>query len=293
LEVLLAGLDDIVNFDKTFERYEQVDGGKIRAVFADGTMATGDLLVGADGSNSGVRQQLLPEAHLTVMGRSVYGRTPLTANSLEWIPENFYNGFVGIETADRLGMVIVGFQKRESFTAAIARLAPWASLTEPQDYLMWSVHPDVQVSDDEFQQCEPQALLTIARAWVRDWHPLLQRVVHEAQIEATFPVIVRYAEPVGGWPVGNVTLLGDAIHTMPPTRGVGANTALRDAELLHNLLVAVTRNEVSLVDAKTEYEDRMLQYGFEAVSKSVHQPFFKSPYGPPARRNVGFRGDRA
>ncbi len=35
-EVLLAGLEDSVHFDKTLQRYEQMEGGKVRAVFSDG-----------------------------------------------------------------------------------------------------------------------------------------------------------------------------------------------------------------------------------------------------------------
>ena len=43
-----------------FERLEQ-DEQKVTAVFADGSRAAGDLLVGADGVHSAVRQQLMPE----------------------------------------------------------------------------------------------------------------------------------------------------------------------------------------------------------------------------------------
>ena len=44
-QVLLTGLEDVVHFDKTFTRYEQRDDGTVTAHFADGTSATGDLLV--------------------------------------------------------------------------------------------------------------------------------------------------------------------------------------------------------------------------------------------------------
>lgn len=73
-----------------------------------------------------------------------------------------------------------------------------------------------------------------------------------------------------------VTLLGDAIHSMTPFRGMGANTALRDAGLLRQKLLGVATKEVPLLQAVAEYETEMLHYGFEAVKMSLEQPFFGS-----------------
>src|SRR4029077_10837405 len=61
-QVLLAGLDDVVRFGKTFERYEELPTGRVLAHFADGTSAVGDVLVAADGGGSRVRRQFLPHA---------------------------------------------------------------------------------------------------------------------------------------------------------------------------------------------------------------------------------------
>jgi 2-polyprenyl-6-methoxyphenol hydroxylase-like FAD-dependent oxidoreductase len=77
-----------------------------------------------------------------------------------------------------------------------------------------------------------------------------------------------------------VTLVGDAIHTMSPGCGEGANTALRDAQLLRRKLVEVAANHAMLVQAKAEYETAMLRYGFEAVADSLGKPF--TPRGRPA-----------
>jgi 2-polyprenyl-6-methoxyphenol hydroxylase-like FAD-dependent oxidoreductase len=50
--------------------------GAVRIGFADGTTATGDLLVGADGINSAVRRALTPSTTRTDTGvRCVIGRT--------------------------------------------------------------------------------------------------------------------------------------------------------------------------------------------------------------------------
>ena len=58
--VLMSGLADHVWFGKRFSRFEE-RGDQVRVVFADGTDAVGDLVVGADGAFSGVRRQLHPD----------------------------------------------------------------------------------------------------------------------------------------------------------------------------------------------------------------------------------------
>src|SRR6266849_6396597 len=61
-QVLLSGLDGIVQFDRNFTRYEETADGTIVLHFADGSTAACDVLVGADGGNSHVRHQFLPHA---------------------------------------------------------------------------------------------------------------------------------------------------------------------------------------------------------------------------------------
>lgn len=52
-----------VHWGKRFTHFEQDDGG-VTAYFDDGTWYRGDILVGADGINSRVRDQLMPGASL-------------------------------------------------------------------------------------------------------------------------------------------------------------------------------------------------------------------------------------
>ncbi len=71
-QVLLAGLDDVVHFDKRFNRYEETPDGRVVAHFDDGSSAIGDILVGADGGNSRVRASFyrMPNASRRVLSAS-------------------------------------------------------------------------------------------------------------------------------------------------------------------------------------------------------------------------------
>jgi 2-polyprenyl-6-methoxyphenol hydroxylase-like FAD-dependent oxidoreductase len=74
---------------------------------------------------------------------------------------------------------------------------------------------------------------------------------------------------VDAWQASRITLLGDAIHSMTPYRGIGANIALRDAALLCRQLARAAHGEAPLLDAVADYERAMRRYGFAAVHGSL------------------------
>ena len=77
----------------------------------------------------------------------------------------------------------------------------------------------------------------------------LRTLIARSDPSTALPVNIRTSQPLAPWPTTNVTLLGDAIHTMTPGRGAGANTALRDARLLCKQLVAVRDGQLDLLAA--------------------------------------------
>jgi len=99
----------------------------------------------------------------------------------------------------------------------------------------------------------------------------MQRLMELTDPSTVFSVNIRTSVPLEPWESSNVTLLGDAIHTMTPGRGVGANTALRDAALLCTRLIEAQSGAKPLVSALNEYEAEMLSYSREAVLESRKQ----------------------
>ncbi len=108
-EILLAGLEDKVRFDKAFERLEQLKDGRVRAHFADGASATGNLLIGADGTDSAVRKLVLPDARIANVGCRIYGKSPISVETKRWAPEPFLNGWSRVSSPDggAMGMFFV------------------------------------------------------------------------------------------------------------------------------------------------------------------------------------------
>jgi 2-polyprenyl-6-methoxyphenol hydroxylase-like FAD-dependent oxidoreductase len=275
-EILLAGLEDVVHFGTTFERFEPVDGEKTRAVFTDGTSATGDLLVGADGTNSVVRQIIAPDAELDDIGSFIYGKTPIISTTLAWVPSVLIDSFNRMNGPTGVSLSVVTCRKREAYPAATAMFAPTLQLTDVPDYLAWMLQAPAthrSSAHEQWRHADAPMLHRLAQRLLAQWPLSVRRIIDEATIADTFLVHLRSARPVNPWQARNVTLLGDAIHTMSPGRGEGANTALRDAELLRHVLGEVESLGVSLVQAKARYEAAMLRYGFEAVTNSLEHPF--------------------
>jgi 2-polyprenyl-6-methoxyphenol hydroxylase-like FAD-dependent oxidoreductase len=266
-EILLSGLDNAVHHGRTLARFEQPVAGGVVAHFTDGTAASGDLLVGADGAESVTRKQLLPHARLASLNWSIWGRTPLTPGLLHAIPDVLVDTFNRVIGPEDIAFSAVTCRTREPVEQAAVRIAPTARLTDVPDYLSWTL-----TLPDEPRDADPSALLLGVQDRIRSWHPAVRHIVDNADVPATFPVEIRSALPVDPWPTTTTTLLGDAIHTMSPGRGDGANTALRDAHLLRDTLVAV-RHGAALLDAVARYESEMLRYGFDAVARSRAAPF--------------------
>lgn len=264
-EALLDGLDDVVRFGAAFERYTVGDDGRVRVRCADGSEVVGDLLVGADGANSRVRGQLLPGVGRIDTGvTAIAGKYRLTEAGREQLPA----GLVGV------GMVLPADHGFLFLAAWLAdRQAPQAPpgtglLLDPSaSYLFWA-YADAAQRLPEPGGATSQALRHAVSTRIAGWHPALRHLVAASDPTTVDGFTVRSAQPVRPWRSGPVTLLGDAIHNMTPMAGIGANTALRDADLLGRRLIEV-RDGRDLVGAVHDYEREMLDYGFAAVRASL------------------------
>ena len=139
-----------------------------------------------------------------------------------------------------------------------------------QDYLMWGFSArrerfGVAPGAEKLQGSE---LKRVVERLTTDWHQDLQRMVQDTDPATVTSFPVKTSTPVKPWKTRNVTLLGDALHNMPPYRGVGANTALWDAALLRETIVDATQ-ERPLVERLAAYERQMINHGFRAVRTSL------------------------
>lgn len=281
-QVLLSELDDIVHFDKSFTHYEEAPGGKVIAHFADGSRATGDLLVAADGSNSTVRRQFLPDAGRVDTGvRGMMGKVALTDEIRALLIPGQLDGATTILGPQGYAMFLA-LHEFSNFRAEavdgigvneseMVQSQPGFLFDNSSDYLFWAflAQQEKFSSMPNLQKLDGEALQRIVLERIKGWHPHLDALVSQSDASTIICKPLYTATPVRSWQTGRVTLLGDAIHSMPPTRGIGGNTALRDAELLYQKLVAVNEGKEPLLGAVHDFEVKMRKYGFAAVRDSL------------------------
>ena len=282
-QVLFTGMDEVVRFDKVFTHYRQHDDGTVEAFFADGTSATGDVLVAADGAGSAVRQQYLPHATVKDAGIiAIGGKVPLTAETRALLPAEVVEG-ISLVFAPRGRFCIwhvMEFnwdgdgQVKQGIGGNDAELlANWPGLLfdNTRDYINWGFWAATGSYPPGVLELRREDLIQLVLRMTPGWHPNMRRLFALADPGTCFPIRIRTSVPIEPWTSSTVTLLGDAIHTMTPGQGVGANTALRDAALLCRQLVAAQQGSKPLLEAIADYEAEMIPYGFARVADSLAQ----------------------
>jgi 2-polyprenyl-6-methoxyphenol hydroxylase-like FAD-dependent oxidoreductase len=281
-QVLLTGLEDVVEFGKQFERFEENADGTVTAFFADGTSVVGDVLVGADGARSKLRKQRLPQARMEETGiLSIGAKIPLNAETRSLISDKVFQGVSLVMASKGMGAIIhvmefkwdeKGVKARTTVhDADIIRQWPGSQYDDSQDYMLWAIWSARRWYPKDPTKLSPRELLATALKMTEGWSPKFRRMIELTDLEAMTAINIRTSVPLHPWESSQVTLLGDAVHTMTPGRGVGANTALEDAALLCQRLIEVRDGKRYLIEAIHAYEAEMLEYSRVAVLESRKQ----------------------
>lgn len=269
--VLLAGLEEIVHFQKRFLRYEEVPDGRVKAHFEDGSTTMADVLVAADGVNSPVRKQYLPDADLVDTGVLGLGsKVPLSDGAMALAPDRLLDGPVMVIPPEPCSLFMAIWKRSQQAGPALRQLGINEPLAGDENYIILGLGGRAEYLglEDDTHTISGPALKDVLRGVVARWHPNLRKLAEMADETELSANRIRTSRPLSAWKTTRVTLLGDAIHSMTPYRGIGANIALKDAALLCSKLDEAHRVERPLLDAIAEYEASMRDYAFAAVEAS-------------------------
>ncbi len=220
LRVLAESLPQgMLHLGKRFAGFSQ-DAAGVTVRFDDGTEVHGDVLVGADGIRSAVREQLFPGVPLRYSGQTCY------------------RGIGDMELPAELARTcweVWGGDHRFGFSAIGPRQAYWfAPITSPANSPM------------------PEGSLS---AWLAKQYthfpapiPAVLRSTPDSEIIRTD---LHDFAPIDVWSQGRVVLMGDAAHAMTPNLGQGGAQAIEDAYVLADKLASCPGHEQAFEEFQT------------------------------------------
>ena len=198
--------DQIIQFNKKLVGLDSNSQG-VTLTFADGSKATADAVVGADGVHSLVRNIVVgPDEPIhkgRIAYRSVYSTSLLNGRDIGPSRTKWWG-------LDRHIVIYYVTHKRSEiyFVTSVPEPADWVTAES------WSAKGDVNE----------------VRAAYEGFHDDVRAVLEACPDCHKWAILER--EPLPNWSDGRVVLLGDACHPMTPYMAQGAATAIEDAAVL-------------------------------------------------------------
>ncbi|KAG9061264.1 hypothetical protein KI688_007602 [Linnemannia hyalina] len=243
------------------------DHDGVTVTFGDNTTAHGDILVGADGAHSAVRQHLyktmekeslLPKADTKDMSKG-YISLVGTTSSLDPVK------YPGVLEKESEAFYIIG-DKDTPYT--------WVTFTIPGNRICWNVIIQLGLSSTADEQAA-------SSDWtIQDNKKMMDEIRHFKTPYGTMGDLfdVTDIEKVSKvyfedklfetWTHGRTVLIGDAAHMLLPSSGAGAVNAMQDAVLLANHLYDITpTNLKNIKTALSNYKNER----FDAIKGQYPQ----------------------
>ncbi|CUI77440.1 ubiquinone biosynthesis hydroxylase%2C UbiH/UbiF/VisC/COQ6 family [Achromobacter xylosoxidans] len=271
-EILLAGLDGRVHFGHGCAGMD--DGGpRLEGIRA----RPGTLVVAADGVHSALRRQHLPQAAPEDSGTvTIFGMAPAGSLAPDGLPPDLRDG-AGVVFGAGYALVLDAM-KLAALPALAQRLAPACALTAVPGYQYWAIIGERSAlpgADDAAISASQRDDTATGARWqqaaqrlLAPVHPALAAMVAASDPRGIALKTVYQAPPLPQWTQAGLTFLGDAVHAMSPAGGLGANTALADAQSLATRLARVCKG-LPLGQALRDYEADLRWRGDRAVQQSA------------------------
>ena len=218
----------------------------------DNGEATGDVLIGADGVHSTIRQALFgadrPQFTGVVVWRGIVPMERLPRHMARMVGSNWVGpGGHVVHYPLRAGALM-------NFVGALDR-TDWQVES-------WSARGTAEELAEDF----------------RGWHDEVQALIRNIPVPHKWALMLR--APMECWTVGRVSLLGDACHSMAPALAQGAVMAIEDGYVLARALTELDGDvpaRLRRYEAARRERTRRTVEGSAANIRRFHSPVLADP----------------
>lgn len=198
-------------------------GDQVVLHFKDGSKAEADIVIGADGTRSTVRNLMLGYEDYMYAGYTAF-RGIVPVEKMPSMPDPTAIQFWMGESGHCLHYPIGGDRKGDVNFFLVERTPT-----------TWPVRQSIGHADDGEQL-----------RLFKDWHPALVEMISSNTLKTVnerWGMVYRMI--LGRWSKGRVTLLGDAAHALVPHHGQGANQSIEDAVVLADCIAAAGNQSIA------------------------------------------------
>ncbi|HLH78288.1 MAG TPA: FAD-dependent monooxygenase [Candidatus Binataceae bacterium] len=276
---------DIYHPATSLLRVEQTAGGVV-AVFADGSRATADLLIAADGNQSTVRRQYMPEVQPCYAGYVAWRGTMEEGDIPAILQRQFFDkltfSFPPGEMALAMPVPGAGDDMRPGhrrYYFIWYRPTPWERVKElctatNGEYYGMSIPPPL---------IRPEFVAEVKQNARALFAPALATVIERTAQPFLQPITDMVAPRLV---MGRVALVGDAGSVARPHVAAGATKAALDAACLVDALSSRDDIDAALAD----YERGQHEFGEKMVAHGRYLgAYLEGQLKPPAMRGAGQR----
>ncbi|KAK7942446.1 FAD-dependent monooxygenase cctM [Apiospora aurea] len=255
-----------IQYDKHAIRIEESDKN-VTVNFKDGSSATGDILVGAEGVHSMTRKYILKgndpvqSDKLFLVSGDVHLTKPEMESQMTLSHSSYLVDFPGADDGKTYHL-FVGLDKLSSPSG-------------PQsgaEYYFHLTGEDEAADGDGFwtYSATREELCAFALRQARDLPERFRCVIGKATVERMKRPPVRLNTLImESLPVGTVTLLGDAAHVMTPFRGEGGCHAMKGGLNLARAIDKIDKgSDQNLREPLDEYQKEVIKRGCGAAAMS-------------------------